>query len=178
MTNQLTGPRAIGILALRLITGWYFLYAGLDKLFSFIGGSEPFSAAGFLTFGTAGTTSAVVADGTVVNPTAPFWADLAANTTLIGVVDLLIPFGQVAIGLALILGLATRFAAVMGFLMMIFITIAAWDFGHGWVNATSFLALVTLGIGVIRAGEVYGLDAIVDEQPLVKRTPVLRYVLG
>ncbi len=176
--TPVTGSRAIGILALRLVAGFYFLYAGLDKVFSFIGGSEPFSAAGFLTFGTAGSTSAAVAEGTVVNPTAPFWADLGANTSLLAVVDILIPFGQVAIGLALILGLATRFAAVMGFLMMAFITIAAWDFAHGLINSTSFLALVTLFLGVIRAGEVYGLDAIVDQQPIVKRTPVLRYVLG
>src|SRR5680860_15721 len=104
--TALTGSRAFGILALRLVTGSYFLYAGLDKVFSFVGGSEPFSAAGFLSFGTAGTTSAVVAEGTIVNPTAPFWADLATNTSLLTVIDLLIPFGQVAIGLALILGLA------------------------------------------------------------------------
>lgn len=174
----ITGSRAYGILALRLVTGIYFLYAGLDKVFSFVGGSEPFSAAGFLTFGTAGTTSAQVAEGTVVNPTAPFWAELATNSSMLAAVDFLIPFGQVAIGAALILGLATRFAAVMGFLMMAFITIASWDFAHGIVNATSFLALVTLFLGVIRAGEVYGLDAIVDEQPIVKRTPALRYVLG
>lgn len=176
--TRLTGSRAYGILALRLVTGFYFLYAGLDKVFSFIGGSEPFSAAGFLSFGTAGTTSAVVAEGTIVNPTAPFWADLATNTSLLAVVDFVVPFGQVAIGLALILGLATRFAGVMGFAMMAFITIAAWDFGHGVVNATSFLAISALILGIIRAGEVYGLDAIIDEQPLVKRTPVLRYVLG
>jgi hypothetical protein len=31
---------------------------------------------------------------------------------------------------------------------------------------------------VIRAGEAYGIDAIVDEQPIVKKTPALRYVLG
>lgn len=175
---RLTGSRAIGILVMRLLAGFWFLYAGLDKVFSWIGGSEPFSAAGFLSFGTAGTTSEAVAEGTIVNPTQPFWVDLAANSTAIGIIDFLVPFGQVAIGAALVLGLATRFAAVMGFLMMAFITVAAWDFAHGWINSTSFLALTTLMLGVIRAGEVYGLDAIVDEQPIVKRTPALRYVLG
>ena len=94
------------------------------------------------------------------------------------VVDFIVPVGQVLIGAALILGLGTRFAAVMGFLMMGFITIAAWDFAHGPINYTGFLALTTLMVGVLRAGEVYGIDAIVDEQPIVKRTPALRYVLG
>jgi len=176
--TALTGSRAYGILALRLITGWYFLYAGLEKAFSFVGGSERFSAGGFLTFGTAGTTSAVVAEGTIVNPTAPFWADLATNSAFLSVIDFIVPFGQVAIGLALVLGLATRFAGAAGFLMMAFITIASWNFANGVINATSFLALSALILGVIRAGEVYGLDAIVDEQPIVKRTPILRYVLG
>ena len=174
----LTASRAYGILALRVVTGFYFLWAGLDKVFSFIGGPEPFSAAGFLAFGTAGTTSAAVAEGTIVNPTHAFWVDLAGNGALLGVVDVLVPFGQIAIGLALILGFATRFAGLMGFLMMGFITIASWDFAHGWVNATSFLALSALLLGLIRAGEVYGVDAYVDARPIIKRTPVLRYVLG
>lgn len=171
--TALTGSRAIGILALRLITGWAFLFAGLQKVFA----AEPFSAAGFLAFGTAGTAEGAV-EGAIVNPTQAFWVDLAANAQLMSIIDFLVPFGQIAIGVALILGLATRFAAVMGFLMMSFITIAAWDFAHGVINHTSYLALSTLILGVIRAGEVYGLDAIVDEQPVVKSNPALRYVLG
>ena len=171
--TALTGSRAIGILALRLITGWAFLFAGLQKVFA----AEPFSAAGFLAFGTAGTAEGAV-EGAIVNPTQAFWVDLAANAQLMSTIDFLVPFGQIAIGVALILGLATRFAAVMGFLMMSFITIAAWDFAHGVINQTSYLALTTLILGVIRAGEVYGVDAIVDEQPIVKSNPALRYVLG
>ena len=174
----LTASRAYGILALRVVTGFYFLWAGLDKLFTFIGGAEPFCAAGFLTFGTAGTTSAAVADGTIVNPTAPFWADLASNTAFLSTIDVLVPVGQILIGTALILGFATRFSAVMGFVMMAFITTASWDFAHGWLNSSSFLGIVALILGIIRAGEVYGVDALIDDQPIVKRTPVLRYVLG
>jgi thiosulfate dehydrogenase [quinone] large subunit len=150
-----------------------FLYAGIEKLI----GAEKFSAAGFLQFGTAGT-AAGAAEGAIVNPTNAFWVDLAANSTLMPIVDFMVPWGQVLIGAALILGLATRFAAVMGFVMMAFITVAAWDFAHGAINYTAFLAIATLLVGVMRAGEAFGIDAIVDEQPLVKRTPALRYVLG
>ena len=171
--NALTGSRAFGLLALRLVTGWVFLFAGIEKLL----GAEKFSAAGFLQFGTAGT-AAGAAEGAVVNPTQAFWIDLAANGTLMPVVDFMVPWGQVLIGTALILGLATRFAAVMGFAMMTFITVAAWDFAHGIINHTALLALTTLLVGVMRAGEAFGIDAIVDEQPLVKRTTALRYVLG
>ncbi len=171
--NALTGSRAYGLLALRLLAGWVFLYAGFEKLT----GAEKFSAAGFLQFGTAGT-AAGAAEGAIVNPTQGFWVDLAANSTLMPIVDFMVPWGQLLIGAALILGLATRFAAVMGFAMMAFITIASWDFAHGVINYTALLALTTLLVGVMRAGEVFGIDAIVDEQPLVKRNPALRYVLG
>lgn len=171
--TALTGSRAFGILALRLVTGWAFLFAGIQKVFA----AEPFSAHGFLTFGTAGTAEGA-AEGAIVNPTNAFWVDLATNPQLMEIVNFIVPFGQIAIGAALILGLATRFAAVMGFLMMAGFTIAAWDFAHGVVNQTVLLGTAALVLGVIRAGEVYGVDAIVDEQPIVKRTPVLRYVLG
>ncbi|MDQ2688751.1 MAG: DoxX family membrane protein [Chloroflexota bacterium] len=171
--TALTGSRAIGILALRLVTGWAFLFAGLQKVFAV----EPFSAYGFLTFGTAGTAEGA-AEGAIVNPTNAFWVDLATNAQLLDVINFMVPFGQIAIGAALILGLATRFAAVMGFLMMAGFTIASWDFAHGFVNQTVLLGTAALVLGLIRAGEVYGIDAIVDEQPIVKKTPALRYVLG
>ena len=171
--TALTGFRAFGILALRLVTGWVFLFAGLQKAFA----AEPFSAAGFLTFGTAGTAEGA-AEGAIVNPTNAFWVDLASNVALMDVINFIVPFGQIAIGAALILGLGTRFAAMMGFLMMAGFTIAAWDFAHGVINHTALIGLTSLILGVIRAGEIYGIDAIVDEQPIVKRTRALRYVLG
>lgn len=171
--TAITGARAFAILALRLVVGWVFVYAGFEKLTA----TEPFSAGGFLQFGTAGT-AAGAAEGAIVNPTQAFWVDLAANSTLMPIVDVLVPWGQVLIGIALMAGFATRFAGAMGFLMMAFITIAAWDFAFGLVNYTGLLALAALLIGVMRAGEIYGIDAIVDEQPLVKRTPALRFVLG
>ncbi|MCC6617651.1 MAG: DoxX family membrane protein [Chloroflexi bacterium] len=172
MTN-LTGSRAWGILALRLITGWAFLFAGLQKVLA----AEPFSAYGFLVFGTGGTAEGAV-EGAIVNPTQAFWVGLANSPQLLEAINFIVPFGQIAIGVALILGLATRFAALMGFVMMAAFTIAAWDFAHGFVNLTALLGIVALILGVIRAGEIYGLDAILDEQPIVKQTPVLHHVLG
>lgn len=165
--------RGIGVLLTRVTVGWVFLYAGIEKVF----GAKAFTAVGFLKFGTIGTTSEKVADGTIVNPTHDFWVSLAGNGTLMPIVNFLVVFGEVAIGAALILGLATRFASVAGALMMTLFWIAAWDFAFGAIEYHAVLAIVTLSLGIIGAGEFFGLDAIVDETPIVKRAPALRYVL-
>lgn len=169
----LTRSRAFGILALRVVIGLVFLYAGLEKLL----GAEPFSAFGFLTFATAGTAAGAAPDA-IVNPTHAFWVDLAANGSLLGIVNWLVPLGQVSIGIALVAGFATRFAGVMGGLMMMLLSVAAWDFAFGPMNYTVVVGIAALVLGVIRAGEIYGVDAIVDKTPVVQHTPVLRYVLG
>lgn len=170
----LTNSRALGILAFRLTIGWVFLFAGIEKLFL---SGHAFDAGKFLQFGTLGT-AAGAADGAIVNPTHQLWVDLAGNPAAMNVVNFLVPFGQVAIGVALILGLATRFAGVMGALMMAFIGIASWDFANGVVNYHVVLVISSLILAVIAAGEVYGVDAVVDESPIIKRAPALRYVFG
>lgn len=170
----LTTSRALGVLAFRVTIGWVFLFAGIEKLFL---SGHAFDAGKFLQFGTLGTAAGAV-EGAVVNPTHQFWVDLAGNSAAMNIVNVLVPFGQVAIGLALIIGLGTRFAGVMGALMMAFIGIASWDFANGIVNYHVVLAFSSLILALIAAGEIYGADAFVDETPIVKRAPALRYVLG
>ena len=151
-------PKAVAIG--RIVIGVIFLWAGLEKV---IGGAGEWSAKGFLAFGTSGTLGwpfvAEVVEGTVFNPTHEFWVGLSANAGAMSVINLLVPFGQVAIGTSLILGIATRFASAMGALMMLFFFFAAWDFAYGIVNQHLTYAVVTLGLGVIGAGNYYGLDA-------------------
>ena len=144
----------------RVVIGVIFLWAGLEKV---IGGAGEWSAKGFLAFGTSGTLGwpfvTEVVEGTVFNPTHDFWVGLSANAGAMSAINLLVPFGQVAIGTALILGIATRFASFMGALMMLFFFFAAWDFAYGIVNQHLTYAVVTFGLGVIGAGNYYGLDA-------------------
>ncbi len=151
-------PKAVAIG--RIVIGVIFLWAGLEKV---IGGGGEWSAKGFLAFGTSGTLGwpfvTEVVEGTVFNPTHEFWVGLSANAGVMSVINLLVPFGQVAIGTSLILGIATRFASAMGALMMLFFFFAAWDFAYGIVNQHLTYAVVTLGLGIIGAGNYYGLDA-------------------
>jgi len=154
----------IGIAVLRIGVGIIFLWAGLEKLMA----PEPFSAAGFLQFGTAGSlgwpfVSGEVVEGTVFNPTQALWVGMAANDSAMSVINVLVPFGQLGIGIGLILGLLTRFSAAMGTLMMLFFFIAAWDFEFGIVNQHLTYALVTGFLGLIGAGNYYGLDLMVGE---------------
>ena len=87
------------------------------------------------------------------------------------VINFLVPFGQLGIGVSLILGLFTRFGAAMGTLMMLFFFVAAWDFEFGIVNQHLTYALVTAFIGYIGAGNYFGLDRPLGESmnPTVRR---------
>ena len=169
--------KAKGLAALRIVLGIGFLYAGLEKIFDFAGSGKPFTAAGFLQFGTAGTLPGS-ADGAIVNPTHDFWVSLATNAAIIDTVNFLVVSGEVLIGIALILGFATRFAGVMGALLMAFITIAAWDFGFGPINETVLYTTVALYLAYAEAGLAYGVDAVIEKTEVVAHRPALHYLLG
>jgi thiosulfate dehydrogenase [quinone] large subunit len=153
----------LAVAVLRVAVGVIFLTAGLEKV---IGGGGQWSAAGFLQFGTAGTLGwpwTVFQEGTIYNPTQTLWVGMATNDTAMTVINVLVPFGQIGIGIGLILGLLTRFSAAMGTLMMVFFFFAAWDFEFGIVNQHLTYALVTAFLGLIGAGNYYGIDLMVGE---------------
>lgn len=166
-----------GIFLLRIILGWGFLYAGLAKFLDIEGSGTPFSAFGFLKFATGGTWPGM-AEGEVVNPTSGFWVGLTAYPTVIDVINVLVVFGEIAIGVALILGLVTRFAGIMGALMMALFWVAAWDFEHGFVNNQLLYGVTSLFLAYINAGLYYGLDAVIARGEMVRRSPLLRLVVG
>ena len=170
---QVTKPYVqVAIAVLRVGVGIIFLWAGLEKILA----PEPFDASGFLQFGTAGSlgwpfVTGEVAEGTVFNPTHDFWVALSENESAMALINVLVPYGQLGIGVGLILGLLTRFSSAMGTLMMLFFFVAAWDFEFGIVNQHLTYALVTAFLGLIGAGNWYGLDRTVGESapPWVRR---------
>ncbi len=169
--------KAKGLAALRIVLGVGFLYAGLEKVFDFAGTGKPFSAAGFLQFGTAGTLPGSAQDA-IVNPTHDFWVSVATNAALVDAINFLVVAGELTIGVALILGFATRFAGVAGALLMGFITVAAWSFAFGPINETVMYLAVALYVAYAEAGLVYGVDAILEKTELVAHRPALHYLLG
>ncbi len=141
------------VAALRVFLGAAFLYAGLEKLVA----SAPFSAAGFLTNGTAGALPDSV-KGAIVNPSHDVWVAIGTNAGLVSVVNVAVVAGEVAIGAFLIVGLFTRLAGSLGAVMMLLFTIAAWSFANGPFNETVVYAAVALFVVVSNAGTFYGLD--------------------
>jgi thiosulfate dehydrogenase [quinone] large subunit len=167
-----------GLAILRIALGSGFLFAGLDKLMDLAGTGKAFSAAGFLKFATGGAWLGSDPKA-VVNPTHDFWVGLAGNAGLMSAINFLVVAGEIGVGIALVLGLATRFAGVAGFLMMSLFYVANWSFANGPFNEQFMYGTLALYLAYAAAGETWGLDGIIERAtPIITRAPVLRYVLG
>jgi thiosulfate dehydrogenase [quinone] large subunit len=161
----------VGAALLRIVVGIIMLWAGLEKAIGTPGG---WTSAGFLKFGTAGTlgwpfVTGEPPDGAVYNPFHDFWVGLAGNASVVQAIDFLVIVGELAIGAALILGLLTRFASIMGALMMLLFFLASWNFAYGIVNQDLTYFVVFLAIAGIGAGKYYGLDARLAETGFATR---------
>ncbi|MFC6719595.1 DoxX family membrane protein [Natrialbaceae archaeon GCM10025810] len=156
------------VLALRMMMGIAFLNAGLSKLLA----AEPFSAQGFLLQG--------------VNEASPLigmFTWMGSTPWFVEFVNVAVPFGQVAIGLGLIVGAMVRLAAFFGAMMMFMFYFANWDVSHGLINGDFAYLLVFLAVAAFGAGRILGLDQLieqyeVDGQPLIEKYPKLDYILG
>ena len=164
-----------GIFLLRAGLGLGFLFAGLDKFFMWASG-VPFTSASYLKFGTTGVWLGSDPKS-VVNPTHDFWVNIAGNASLVHVFDTLVVFGECAIGIALILGLATRFAGVMGTILMALLFVSNWSFANGPFNEQFYYGIIALVIAYVGAG-AYALDTVVARLAITQRIPVVKYALG
>jgi len=149
------------LLSLRLIMGWTFLYAGLEKVLG-----PSWSAEGFLLH--------AIPEG---NPFVGLWQAMAADW--LWLVDPLNQWGQVLVGLALVLGVAVRWSALWGAVMMAFYWLASFPLEHALlIDDHVVYALLLFGLGAFGAGRVLGLDRRLEETDLVQNNPSLRYLLG
>jgi thiosulfate dehydrogenase [quinone] large subunit len=156
------------VLALRLMMGVAFLNAGLAKVME-----AGWSAGGYLQFSAA----------TNGNPLASVFAWMGSTPWFVSFLNVAVPYGEVAIGLGLIVGLMTRLAAFFGAFMMLMFYFGNWSVEHGVINGDFAYMLVFLAVAAFGAGHILGLDAKVEQLkvdgvPLVEKYPVLSYVLG
>ena len=156
------------ILALRLMMGIAFFQSGVEKVLS---GS--FNAAGYLQ-------NAPQANG---SPAAGLFAAMGSNAAFVEFVNVAVPWGEVLIGLGLIVGGLTRLAAFWGAFLMLLFYLGNWDIAHGYINGDFAYMLVFLSVAAFGAGRILGLDAYIEQYevggvPLVERYPWARYLLG
>jgi len=150
---------------IRISLGWVFLWAFLDKLFglgratppegAWLDGGQP--TAGFLGNATAG-------------PFADFYQGLAGQAW----VDWVFMIGLLGIGLALLLGIGMRIAAVAGALMLVLMWTAVLPpENNPFMDDHLVYALVLVALALGDAGRTLGLGAWWQQTSLVRRWPVL-----
>jgi thiosulfate dehydrogenase [quinone] large subunit len=164
-----------GIFILRAGLGLGLAFAGMDKFFMWASG-KAFTSAAYLKFGTTGAWLGSDPKA-VINPTHGFWVSIAGNGSLVSIIDTLVVFGECAIGIALILGLATRFSAVMGPLLMSLLFVSNWSFANGPFNEQFMYGLGCVALILTGAG-AYALDTVVAKLPVMQKIPVVKYALG
>lgn len=157
-----------GAAFLRVVVGVIFVWAGVGKLFN-DGAPGSWTAQGYLKFATNGSLGWPFVTGTpdpkaIYNPTHDLWVSLAGNATAMTIVNNLVVAGEVCIGVALVLGIVTRFAGVMGALMMGFFFLAGWAFTNGIVEEHATYGVVLLALAGMGAGNYFGLDGLLGER--------------
>ncbi|MFD5813851.1 hypothetical protein [Streptomyces sp. NPDC127038] len=162
---------------LRLLTGFVFLWAFLDKTFG-LGYATP-SGKGWIDGGspTKGFLGSVAAGP--MKSTFHSWAGEDW-------VDWLFMAGLLGVGVALVAGVALRLAAVSGTVMMAFMWLAEWpparhlSDGSPTMSPNPFAdyhviyAVVLVALAAAGAGATWGLGRLWERLPLVSRSPWLR----
>ena len=153
---QYNGWQLFTLVMLRLAIGWHFLYEGIVKLLL-----PDWTAAQFL-----GISNWIFA---------PFFNWIAETPGILAVVDFLNIWGLILIGLALILGALTRFAAVCGMALLALYYVAnppfvGLDFGvlteghYLWINKV-LVEFFAMGILLLLpTGHIFGFDVFLKRE--------------
>jgi thiosulfate dehydrogenase [quinone] large subunit len=147
-------------LLLRLTFGFYFVWSGFDKLVTH------FTAQGFLLHSTQG-------------PLKDLFIDMGQSGTALNLIDPLVVYGQILIGLALIFGLFTRFALFAGIIQLsLFYVAQLWPENNPFLDQHIFYILTMGLLAALGAGRVFGLDGVIERWEPVRHVRPLQYALG
>ncbi|RDS66518.1 DoxX family membrane protein [Streptomyces sp. M7] len=172
-----TAVSAYVLAGLRLLTGFVFLWAFLDKTFG-LGYATP-SGKGWID---GGSPTRGFLGGVAVGPMESVFHSWAGDAWA----DWLFMLGLLGIGVALTLGIALRLAAVAGTVMMALMWMAEWpparhlSDGSPSMSTNPFAdyhlvyAVVLVALAAAGAGAVWGLGHAWARLPFVARHPWLR----
>jgi thiosulfate dehydrogenase [quinone] large subunit len=156
--------------ALRIATGFIFLWAFADKTFG-LGYSTPAERA----WVNGGTPSqGFLTSEAVTGPLKGFFSSIASPAT-----DVLFQIGMLAVGVAVVLGIGLRLSAVAGSLIMVLMYLAEWVFTPNAASTNPLVdyhivyALALIVVAALSAGDTWGLGSAWKRVPLVRRQPWL-----
>ena len=131
------------ILVLRVYTGLFFLYFGVRKVWTGFSGTN---TEGFL--------------GAMSENTFGFYKPIVENVVvpLSGVFSFLVAWGELFLGLALILGLMTRYAAFLGAFMVANFWFVKGQMPWDAQNHDFIWLIILIVLGGLHAGRTMGLD--------------------
>lgn len=151
---------AYWIAFLRVLVGTLFLHAGMDKFLA----DQPFDAGWWLT--------GPASEG-ILGPVMVWFGQNAP-----WIVNVMIPLGELLIGLGLIVGALTRLASFFGAVLMFFFYFGNAEWEHGFVNGDLLTLVLFITLIVFGAGRIWGFDAYLERTATVRENPWLRYFLG
>ncbi len=166
--DSLKSGRGWSSVALRVALGFMFLYGGYEKIQTELGGK--FATSGFLSH--------------VGGPLAYVFTSMSGNP----VVEYLLVYGELLVGLSLILGVVTRVGGVSGALLSILLYLstlpampATYTGGYfnyllttnALINEYIIFALVFVAFVFLVPGRFFGLDGLLQNSSFVQRRPIL-----
>lgn len=152
--------------ALRIVLGWTFLWAFLDKLFG-LGYATP-SEGSWLN---GGSPTRGFLENAATGPFDGFYKGIAGDAWA----DWLFMLGLLGIGVAFLLGITMRIAAVSAAILYVLMwTVVLPPPNNPIIDEHIIGALAALLVAFVGAGRWFGLGAAWERLPMVQRYPALR----
>lgn len=150
----------------RIALGFLFLWGGYQKILTQLSGKS--ATAGFL----SGTSVAG-------SPFAGTFNAMAGNI----LVENLVVYGELLIGIALLFGIATRIGSISGALMMLLFTVAMWPIADAAganpvVDYRVIYGLMFVLFYFLTPGRFLGVDRFLERTKFVSAHPRLNWLLG
>lgn len=177
--------QAYSILALRLMMGWIFFTSGLGKMFDKNGIAFKYASV-YLSNATPIVTPHIAfsipeilgVPGLLVVKAGTLFVEPLMNILAgLSFIGPLVVVSEIAVGIALLLGVLTRLSAIGGAFMMLlyYYGSAAWK--QGLINGDLAYMAIFLTVATFNAGRIYGLDEYISEK-IETENRYLEFLLG